>query len=398
MEAKDRLDALTGLRFAACLTVAIAHVVGTVPGIATLQEMVEVWHVGHACVALFFTLSGFVLGYAYRERLRTPTRPAVRDYLVARAARVYPAHVLVFALCLVFPFGELSGLTFPRFVAQLLLVHVWNPTLAVTANVNGVTWTLAVELFLYLCLPGMLWLAGRRPSGPWRYVLLAAVLVALQAAVMQAVGRRPGMWTMWAVVFFPAGRLFEFGAGVLLGLAFAGLKARGWADPPTTRLGVAAATVLEAAAVGLVYGAYYVGMRWSAHLAVGAHYTLAAAVLIVVLALGRGWVSRLLGVRPLRFLGETSYALYIVHCLVLSHVCRNTAALGLTGLSPVGLAAVVLVAVVAAAVVLHVAFERPARDLILWLARKPKAGADRRGLLSRLAGRLRPARRAGNVG
>jgi peptidoglycan/LPS O-acetylase OafA/YrhL len=398
MDAKSRLDALTGLRFVACLAVAVTHLAGCIPGLAPEAVLPYMRHAGSAAVPLFFALSGFVLGYSYRERLRNPTRAKVRDYLVARAARVYPVHVLVVGLCLAFPYSPLSGLTVSGLVAQLLLVHVWDPMLAVTASVNGVTWTLGVEVFLYLCLPGMLWYAGRRPADPGRYLWLAGVLIAVQAGLVLAAGRGPSMWTMWVLVLFPVGRLFEFGAGVLLGLAFEGLKDRGWADPPATVAGRIGATLLELAAGVLVFGAVLAGVWWSAHLPVGGPYTLAAAAMILVLALGRGWVSRVLSVRPLRFLGETSYALYIVHCLVIFHLCRNVAELGLAGLSPLGLAAVVLLAVVAVSAVLHVAFERPVRDLIVGLMRKPAHTTRRPGSLSRIAHRLRLRVRAGNVG
>ena len=49
----------------------------------------------------------------------------------------------------------------------------------------------------------------------------------------------------------------------------------------------------------------------------------AFGVLVLIMALGRGLISRALSVRPLVLLGEASFALYMVHQLIISYFYLN---------------------------------------------------------------------------
>ena len=96
--------ALTGLRF-----LAAAHVVWFHAGPATgIPALDRVRDAGWTAVNLFFVLSGFVLAHRY-PRLEGPG--AVRGFLAARAARIYPAHLLALAgtLLALVTTGALAG-------------------------------------------------------------------------------------------------------------------------------------------------------------------------------------------------------------------------------------------------------------------------------------------------
>jgi peptidoglycan/LPS O-acetylase OafA/YrhL len=92
------------------------------------------------------------------------------------------------------------------------------------------------------------------------------------------------------------------------------------------------------------------------------------ALVVAVFARGGGHLSRLLAARPLVFLGEASYSLYMVHCIVMAHLFHRRADLGLDGWH---LAAVGIAAAVGVAVACYLLVEDPARR---WLTRwlRPK--------------------------
>ena len=86
---------------------------------------------------------------------------------------------------------------------------------------------------------------------------------------------------------------------------------------------------MEAAAICLCIGSLY-GWRWLAHAAelAGLGYATASwlnvassmfvfGLLIYLLARGRGWISRLLGLRPFVLLGEISFSMYLLHQMLL---------------------------------------------------------------------------------
>jgi len=60
----ERIDALTGLRFFATLSVVLAHYAGLIPYPSWILPFITQ---GQKAVTLFFILSGFILYYNYRR-------------------------------------------------------------------------------------------------------------------------------------------------------------------------------------------------------------------------------------------------------------------------------------------------------------------------------------------
>lgn len=98
----NRIHTLDGLRGIAALVVVIYH-------LAQVRLLPNLFPHGYLAVDFFFILSGFVVARAYEPRLRT--KMSIRQFLVARGARLMPLSVL----------GALIGL------AVLLAKWTWYP-------------------------------------------------------------------------------------------------------------------------------------------------------------------------------------------------------------------------------------------------------------------------------
>ena len=92
--------------------------------------------------------------------------------------------------------------------------------------------------------------------------------------------------------------------------------------------------------------------------------------LIGAVAGGRGWLASMLQARPLRILGEASYALYVVHWLVFEILGWIFGRLGGSIGSPLSWVffGVMPVLSVIAALALHAVVERPSRRALRRLA------------------------------
>ena len=123
---------------------------------------------GYVAVSFFFVLSGFVLAWSAHPGA------SMRRFYMRRLARVYPAHLavlgVVVALTVVDPTqrGVVSDPV--QGLKQLLLVNAWTLHDGVVDAWNGVSWSLSVEAFCYLCFPLLPWgLPRLGPGASWSW-------------------------------------------------------------------------------------------------------------------------------------------------------------------------------------------------------------------------------------
>ena len=153
-----------GLRFIAIFSVLVFHVFFAATNVTSIKLAASPFDFlflpvsnGHRGVELFFVLSGFILGLPFAAHYLTQG-PAVsigRFYL-RRLTRLEPPYVialrLFYAAAFVMNTDDAQGADF--FSGLLLrLGYVHNLTQGVRASLNGVTWTLEIEVQFYLLIP-----------------------------------------------------------------------------------------------------------------------------------------------------------------------------------------------------------------------------------------------------
>jgi peptidoglycan/LPS O-acetylase OafA/YrhL len=92
--ARPEIPSLTGMRFIAAFLVVLAH---TNHYFAAMQPawLDYAWRFGaNLGMTTFFVLSGFVIHYNYGSSIVAKGAPAIRSFLVARFARLYPLYLL----------------------------------------------------------------------------------------------------------------------------------------------------------------------------------------------------------------------------------------------------------------------------------------------------------------
>jgi len=185
------------IRAVAALIVVYDHLCGIWPERAnhtsTFAHWVDTWvleplslmqHGGAFAVALFFMVSGFIIVYV-------GVRESPRAFVIRRALRIYPPLWLSMAILLAcyvpaLMMSEAAGIRGFAIVHVLAKENPWPEVLAAatlmnyllgTSTVNGVAWTLIIEVLFYLLVLALLPLLRTRP----RLAIVAAfaVLVAL---------------------------------------------------------------------------------------------------------------------------------------------------------------------------------------------------------------------------
>ena len=320
-ERLPELPALTGLRGFAALWVVLFHVWGlsgspplVVPGIDFLQGG---WFlsVGWAGVDIFFCLSAFLLVMPFAQwRYGSAPKPSTGRYLWRRVLRIYPAYLFQLCVLLVlaaFGYGTMLG-------GKALLAHLFlwfNMGEPMVEPMLGVWFTLPIEFSFYLILPLLAPLIDRRR---WPWLLLGAIVLTTGSRYLTYLAYL-GVTSPPLFVFMERlpGRFDQFVIGMLAGSAFIFARMRSWrpARPALWWFVGLAGMIVMSAAIIMVKDVYWAGhpllFVWSGLF----------SICLVPLLLASAWDATparvLLSNRPLRYLGDISFGVYLWHMPIL---------------------------------------------------------------------------------
>ena len=321
----EHITSLTGLRFFAAIWVVLLHF-GTPQHTRQWPWIVDsTLRHGQLGVAMFFVLSGFVLGYNYLDKISAGTFD-VRGFFVARFARVYPVFFLSVAIFTPFAIrytlqshSGLGGWLFlgAEFVLQALVLQTWFPGLLYLTRWNTPSWSLGVEAFFYSNFP---WLAKQTIKLGNRAAILSVVGMLLFLTLVRAIywslnldsigdtvpNETAHLWA-GALFFNPVLRLPEFALGVI-GVHLVKRNRDALLRIPEWIHGAGLATVLISLLYVLSFQHTVSHRIWANSLVVFLLFSL-----ICILSLQRiRIVTAILSSAPLVLLGEASYSMYVL--------------------------------------------------------------------------------------
>jgi peptidoglycan/LPS O-acetylase OafA/YrhL len=369
------IKVLTSLRMVAATAVVFFHLTffttcGALINFPVLQF-------GYLGVDFFFILSGFVLTHVYQPQINTG-RFDYWQFVVKRFARVYPLHFVTLWICVALSIvagrGWMSEAGSPFMldyhtmdhaviyrvaVANLTLIHAWGATPGLLFNQPS--WSISAEWFAYLLFPVFVLLRRLPPHGEFGKLVASVALFFALILVMGLafhVELTKLTWNLGIVRIFP-----EFLIGMSLhrfGETWSAGR-RGSLAGFYASLGLAIAAIFAADALpqmrGMLTGVTVVG--------------LAGLVLFGADADRHGGLSLMKAKFPV-YLGEISYAVYMVHMVVAVVLLEIL----FPGWRPETLAgallmiAVVLVAVTVVSALSYRFYEVPSRD---WLIRRGRS-------------------------
>ncbi|WP_328419462.1 acyltransferase [Micromonospora sp. NBC_00389] len=284
-QAMRRFPALDGLRAVAAIMVFAFHYGG--PSWK--------WLTGWIGVHLFFVLSGFLITTLLLREEHRYGKVSLRAFYLRRFFRIMPVYLLV--LFLTWGLARLSGSadSIERLMKYYLLFL--NELLPASAPYLH-SWTIGIEQKFYLFWPAIAFVlvtaAFRR-----RLAVTAGLIVLFIALIPPDIA-----WLSWPIHY----------VAILLGCLTAVVMhhPRGFAVVrPLTH--PATATVVIVVFIAFQVAVQYWPIRFGQEALIGT-YAAAAALLLPAL-LSRSVLARGLGLRPLVFIGERSYSMYLVQSI-----------------------------------------------------------------------------------
>ncbi|WP_332774163.1 acyltransferase family protein [Pseudomonas sp. ESBL1] len=309
------LTPLTSLRFFAAGMVLVMHARSMFK-----FDFIDHHYIFNFAVSFFFILSGFILMHRYGSKGGFSFGPFIK----ARVSRLWPAHLFwTMAAIWLIPVGNGVGIRvgqgifdwWPTLALNLSMLHSWSPFRAHSFSFNGVSWSISTEMMLYCFFP--LLFPGIRKNWVWK-ILAALCMLVLMTWIGSFFPVKGGAQEIDSTSFtyaFPLARVFEFCLGMTAWVAWDRVRGQ-------IKDGFVYRTGLETTGVAL----FVVGIAASKALSEQSGITakvvayISLVALLVTLSSGGGVLSKALSFKPLVYLGEISFSLYLSHQVIMRHI------------------------------------------------------------------------------
>jgi peptidoglycan/LPS O-acetylase OafA/YrhL len=369
----DKLTGLQALRFFAAFSVFMVHMVNFGTGLEAAKPVGDIiFAYGPLGVQLFYVLSAFAMMYSTRAYAGTPNW--LLQFYSKRFFRIAPLFYVMCAVTTAYVVYRDGAYTMTPTEIALNVLFVNNLVPQFAASLVFAGWSVSVEMMFYVIFPLIfLYVRSIRVAA----ILLAVAIVGEQLARPTLEHFRLPLSTYpnfsWEV------NLPYFLFGIIAFLIYDRLRTTRLAAPDAsfgvvlgyhaTFLAIAAAIVTPA----LVYDGWLRAHDRLDMPAWGAFFTVLVAWVALRPIPGFGW-------KPLQFLGERSYSLYLVHALILAALSpwlrslygALKPSLGLWAMVPISLGTYVLV--IAVSVLTYAFIERPGMNLARAISQRLRRG------------------------
>lgn len=268
-------------------------------------------------LSMFFTLSGFLIGSQLLDAQLHRGGIDFRRFWERRIRRLMPASTLALLAAALYTGLLARPDEVPAFsgdiVASLFYVPNWRfvvtgqtyEAMFITPSPVQHFWSLGVEEQFYVALPLMIALLVGR-GHVRRFVVVLVVLIASSTAWMAAL-RAPGS-SLGHAYYGTDARAAELLVGVLLGLWVGGTR---MLDGERTKLTLNVLGGISLLAMLILWNTTSETQLWFYRGGALGYSSICAAIMLACLV--GGPVARLLSLRPLTYLGDVSYGLYVYH-------------------------------------------------------------------------------------
>lgn len=289
-----RLDQLTFTRFIAAISIVIFHYGRNVSPF-NHESVSALFAQAHLGVSFFFVLSGFIMIIAYSRYKHIDAL----DYYKNRFARIYP--LLAFSVVPYFYFLTLlADVKVSGIFLNLSTIQAWLPGNALAGNAP--LWSLTVECFFFICFPFLFNHFYKKQS--LTKVGEVIFIVWCLSVFVENYLLKSGFYQGFPspghdlIHYFPLMHLNQFLVGNLTGLLF--LKS----GNTRGRYDVFIILVLIMLYLLLIYP---VGLNYH-----NGFLAVVFAPLIYFMAKNKGIIANVFSLKPLVFLGEISFGVYVL--------------------------------------------------------------------------------------
>ncbi len=320
-----QIDSLTPLRGIAAILVVLFHLTG----LAYLQNLGEIFpntsiiSRGYLWVDFFFVLSGFIITHVYGERFTAGLKwSEVREFLIARIARLYPLHFVALCTTVLTYVLIFSKMPAPKSEGAFSMSEIYN-------------WSALPFHFLWLIGFGLTKMTWNVPAWSistewWTYLLTLPLFRYLNRGVSKRTSLVPVgcVAALWVLVSYHESKslditfdlgvlrcLFSFTIGICLYQFYKTETAKRLLSSDGATLAALTLTLLVLHFPRPAMFPAPPPEMFKVH-PLTPYFDVASvpifAFLILCVAYNRGRTYQILNLRPLRYLGDISFSVYLM--------------------------------------------------------------------------------------
>jgi len=304
---------LDGLRFIAIAAVVLFHLSGYLASHSPVSfatppaqdRLAQLLVHGHYGVQFFFIISGFILALPFASHyLRATPRVELSAYYTRRLTRLEPPYLfslIAFFAILVMVKGEGVGELFPHLAAGSVYLH--NIIYGTGNRLNGVAWSLEVEIQFYLLVPLLTKLFAIRGRLGRRMSLITLGLAAIIFQSLFIPGEGPLALSILSFLQF-----------FLVGFLLADLYLCEWSEATTRRWAWDMITVAGWLSLPFI---------WNSGVLI--RFVFPVVAFLIYCAVFRGIITyKVLGNRWLTTIGGMCYSIYLLHYPVINFIFNRS--------------------------------------------------------------------------
>lgn len=304
-----QVKSLQGMRFVAFGAIFLLHC------FSTKFCFAAAW-----AVSFFLMLSGYLYGMKYAQQPLDDSGSGILSFTKKRIKKFYPLHLLmtlaILPLCNLSViiatqnWSELWKLLRTTFFS-LTLIQSWIPN--DYHGLNGVSWFLSTIVFLYFMTPWLVRLAKAlwKKGQMFGVAVTIILLIGYQYTYSVIAATLSSNYEFWLYVF-PLARIIEYMIGILLGMWIGHLEESA-KDIPMADLWITIVFVI----IGVFA---FVVKDWPVALWRSVLWISFNVFVLILLSGKNGMWNRLLSSKILVWLGNQSFAMYLIHQVIARYV------------------------------------------------------------------------------
>ena len=292
MQSNNYLNSLTGLRGLAALIVTISHTY-----LYSSINTMSVGNLGDFSVAVFFSLSGFLMGYIYAGK--DFDNSAVQGYIISRTSRIAPAYLAIVLISFI-----LFSFIDPSFPIQIDTSNLMRHLLF--SGNQSVLWSIPPEIQFYSLFLA-LWYSidSYKKQKSSLYLILFALLCGVMLIFSS---KMPGT--------FVGSKIEYFMLGVLAGIFRKRLPAS-----------LLEKNILIIQFIILAGFSYFISELTNNYQAVNEfwsnqHYALLSSIIVYTLSFQTKLTAFLFNNKAMQNLGIWSFSLYLTHSITIHYFSK----------------------------------------------------------------------------